>query len=204
MIFFLACMSGRIEKLENNISDLQVKNQALEARVTQLEKELKEVEQSVAPVKTFSKLFDASLRSSESLSEDTLQTQSSETESQRRSDKIISREKNASSKEILLSKELQQRTKSDLKSAILSLRLIPWNNADRLLEGYRVSGVRKVSLPYQLGIKNGDIVIAVNGKPVYPTSEAMDRYGELGNGYPIHVLIIRRGQNVILKYSVND
>ena len=82
------------------------------------------------------------------------------------------------------------------------LRVIPSRSHEGFLVGYRVSGICRDSLPHQLGLKNGDLILAVNSKPCTSVSEMMERYEEIMGATEFSLLIRRRGNHQILKYSV--
>ena len=68
--------------------------------------------------------------------------------------------------------------------------------------GYRLSGIRRKSLFYKLGVKNGDIVHSVNGKPLTSTSSAIDAYKSLSSSRNFSFDITRRRKRQTFEYDV--
>ncbi len=73
-------------------------------------------------------------------------------------------------------------------------------NGNRL--GFRVYSVRPQSIAAKAGIRNGDILQRVNGKPLTNLSEALDVYANLKIAKSITVFLIRRGTPVTVNYSI--
>jgi general secretion pathway protein C len=73
---------------------------------------------------------------------------------------------------------------------------------DGQFDGYRLSALRRGSLPDQLGIRNGDIVHKVNDMPLDSVQGAMQAFSTLQNGSSFKFEVTRRGQPVTLSYTV--
>ena len=82
------------------------------------------------------------------------------------------------------------------------VRVVPHKDSNGEIDGYRMSGIRRNSLFYQLGVKNGDIVHAVNGKPLTSTGSAMDAYNSLQSAKNFSFEITRRNQKQTFEYEV--
>jgi type II secretory pathway component PulC len=70
-------------------------------------------------------------------------------------------------------------------------------------DGYRLSAIRRGTIADSLGIKNGDVIHAVNGQPLNSVQAAMNAGSALasgGNAFSIEVT--RRGQKMTLEYDV--
>ncbi len=78
----------------------------------------------------------------------------------------------------------------------------PHKGADGQIDGYRLSAIRKGSMFEKLGIKNGDVVKAVNGKPLTSTDGAMALYGSLSSEKNFSFDITRRSQDSTLEYEI--
>jgi type II secretion system protein C len=82
------------------------------------------------------------------------------------------------------------------------IRVVPHKDANGDIDGYRVSGVRRKSFFYKLGVKNGDIVHNVNNKPLTSMSSAMDAYNSLADAKSFNFEITRRNQRQTFDYEI--
>jgi len=82
------------------------------------------------------------------------------------------------------------------------VRVTPHKDADGNIDGYRMTGIRRKSLFYKLGIKNGDIVHSVNGQQLNSLSSAMDAYNSLGNSRDFNFDVTRRKNKQTFEYEV--
>jgi len=82
------------------------------------------------------------------------------------------------------------------------VRVAPHKGADGQIDGYRMSGIRRDSLFKALGIKNGDIVHAVNGQPLTSMQSAMTAYDSLQNERSFSFEITRRNQRQTFEYEI--
>ncbi|MDG1481718.1 MAG: type II secretion system protein GspC [Myxococcota bacterium] len=82
------------------------------------------------------------------------------------------------------------------------IRVVPHKDANGEIDGYRVSGVRRKSFFYKLGVKNGDIVHNVNNKPLTSMSNAMDAYNSLADAKSFNFEITRRNQRQTFDYEI--
>ena len=65
-----------------------------------------------------------------------------------------------------------------------------------------MTGIRRKSIFYKLGIKNGDVVHSVNGKPLTSMSSAMDAYNSLQSAKDFSFEVTRRKQKRTFEYDV--
>jgi len=86
------------------------------------------------------------------------------------------------------------------RSLIEKVNIIP-NISNGKIEGYRVSNLPEGSIPYQYGLRNGDIIKSVNGIIIDSIGTAFRVYNQIKNSDTgtVTVEIIRDGQ--ILKYT---
>lgn len=84
------------------------------------------------------------------------------------------------------------------------IRITPHTSAEGYLDGYRLTGIRRNSIPDQMGIKNGDILMALNDKPFSSPDDFMKHYQQAKNARSFTFLITRRGKPQLLKYSIED
>ena len=82
------------------------------------------------------------------------------------------------------------------------IRAVPHKDADGNIDGYRLSGIRRKSIFYKLGVKNGDIVHGVNGKELNSMSNAMDAFNSLQNSRSFSFDVTRRRQKQTMEYEV--
>ena len=82
------------------------------------------------------------------------------------------------------------------------VRVTPHKDESGDIDGYRMTGIRRKSLFYKLGIKNGDIVHSVNGQSLTSLSAAMDAYNSLGNSRAFNFDITRRKNKQTFEYEV--
>jgi membrane-associated protease RseP (regulator of RpoE activity) len=68
--------------------------------------------------------------------------------------------------------------------------------------GLRVGGFRCNNVAVQAGLKNGDVISAVNGKPVKSLVGAVWLYTRLHGKDEITLTVARRGETVSLKYKL--
>ena len=73
---------------------------------------------------------------------------------------------------------------------------------DGQFDGYRMSAIRRDTLPDKLGIKNGDIVHEVNGYPLNSSSGAMTAFQSLQSESSFQFDISRRNNRRTIKYDV--
>ena len=91
-------------------------------------------------------------------------------------------------------------TKNPLKLA--SQIRVSEHKKDGQVDGYRVSGIRRKSLFYKLGIKNGDIIHSVNGLPLTSEGDGMKALESLQSSRDFSFDITRRRKQRTMKYDV--
>lgn len=80
-------------------------------------------------------------------------------------------------------------------------RLVP-SIRDGKSRGLKLYGVRRGSLPALLGLRNGDLLVAVNDHALDSPSAAMSVFSTLSDSDPLLLEIDRRGQSLTMEYSV--
>ena len=73
---------------------------------------------------------------------------------------------------------------------------------DGEIDGYRVSGIRRKSIFYKLGIKNGDVIHNVNDMPLTNLNEAMKAFESLQSSQDFNFNITRRRKKRTMEYEV--
>ncbi|MCB9669495.1 MAG: PDZ domain-containing protein [Alphaproteobacteria bacterium] len=91
---------------------------------------------------------------------------------------------------------------SDLEGLSRMGRALLHRGPDGEFDGYRLSAIRRNTIADKLGIRNGDIVHAVNGKPLNSMTSAMDAYNTMQNEKAFSFEVTRRGQKMTMQYSV--
>lgn len=76
------------------------------------------------------------------------------------------------------------------------------HRSDGEVDGYRLYRIRRDSIGSALGLKNGDVVHSVNGRPLSNMSEAMQAFQELQSSGSFQFEVTRRGQKQTMDYSV--
>jgi type II secretion system protein C len=74
-------------------------------------------------------------------------------------------------------------------------RIVPKQKDDEVL-GYKLYGIRRGSLPKLLGLKNGDMITAVNGEELKSMDKAMALYTKLRRASNLTVSIERKGKTI--------
>ncbi len=90
----------------------------------------------------------------------------------------------------------------NLESFAGQLRAVPHKDGSGNVDGFRLSAIRKGSLFDKLGIKNGDVVHAINGQAMTSTEGALSLYQSLRNEKAFNFEISRRNQRQTLDYEV--
>lgn len=91
---------------------------------------------------------------------------------------------------------------NNFESLAGQIRVVPHKDSGGQIDGYRLSAIRRGSLFDKLGIKNGDIVHAVNGSPLTSTEGALSTYQTLRNERSFNFEITRRNQRMTMEYEV--
>lgn len=76
------------------------------------------------------------------------------------------------------------------------------HKTDGAIDGYRLSGIRRQSIFYKLGIKNGDVIHSVNGMPLTNLSEAMKALDSLQSSRDFSFDVTRRRNKHTMEYEV--
>jgi type II secretion system protein C len=82
------------------------------------------------------------------------------------------------------------------------VRAVPHKGADGQVDGYRLSGIRRRSFFYKLGVKNGDIIHSVNGKALDSMGNAMAAYESLQNDKNFTFEVTRRNNKQTFQYEI--
>ena len=116
------------------------------------------------------------------------------------------------------SEDSPQIQKQDPNSWTVERRLVDWysfrwkelgglgyaapHELDGGIRGMRIGGIRCNNVLNQVGLRNGDVVIEVNGRPVRNLGQAVWLYQTVNKRKEITVTVIRRGERQNLHYEL--
>ena len=108
---------------------------------------------------------------------------------------------NAPRKQVAISREDRIALSNDMAVLSKSLRIVPHIHSEGFIDGFRLSGIRRSSIFFRLQLKNGDIVMAYNGKPLTKVEDFMKMYEDWSQGADSTFLIQRRKRYMVLEYT---
>ena len=68
--------------------------------------------------------------------------------------------------------------------------------------GFRLQGLKSSGIFSAIGIRNGDVIVSVNGNPVDSPQRALDLYQNLMTQPSLSVTVLRRGKEETMSYAV--
>ena len=71
-----------------------------------------------------------------------------------------------------------------------------------IVDGYRVGGIRAGSILAQGGLRSGDVVVSVNGRATRNMAQVLLAHSQLRFRNYFEVGVLRRGQPLVLTYSI--
>jgi general secretion pathway protein C len=78
---------------------------------------------------------------------------------------------------------------------------VEYQNKDGV-EGLALSNIKANSLFRRMGLRNGDVLVAVEGEPLTSTNQALQLYEKLQSADSASVEINRRGRSRIIQYNI--
>ena len=88
-------------------------------------------------------------------------------------------------------------------SEAMTLAAVYWYREDGDIVGFRIRRIKCGSVLHQAGIRNGDVVRSINGRPVTTIPQALSAYRKLRRKRKLEVELIRRsGEAVSLRYKL--
>ncbi|MBN1638630.1 MAG: M20/M25/M40 family metallo-hydrolase [Ignavibacteriales bacterium] len=99
--------------------------------------------------------------------------------------------------EILFTESGKEKAEDSQKSYKVTLGIMP-DIAGANIKGLKVDGVKKGKPADVAGIQKGDIIVAMNGKPVNDIYEYMNRLSDFEVGQQIIVEVIRNDEKIVL------
>ncbi|HOP46118.1 MAG TPA: type II secretion system protein GspC [Desulfobacteraceae bacterium] len=97
--------------------------------------------------------------------------------------------------------ELQDSLKN-INRLMMQVRIRPYFK-DGKANGLAVSRIRADSIFSRLGLKNGDIIQGINGKPITSPDDVLNLYNSLKSGSTISLQMDRKGETKLLEYKFN-
>ena len=103
---------------------------------------------------------------------------------------------------IIVERSVVDDAMNNIDSLASKIRVVPHKGSDGEIDGYRLSAIRRGSLFDKLGIKNGDVVHAVNGMALTSTDGAFSAYQTLQNESSFSFDVTRRNQRSTFEYEI--
>lgn len=88
----------------------------------------------------------------------------------------------------------------DVNQILSEARIRPHVNRDSVPDGLIVTGIRGNSIFRRMGLRNGDIVQGVDGKPISNPDDIISMYNDLKSASKIAIQILRRGREQTINY----
>ena len=105
------------------------------------------------------------------------------------------------SKNISLKRERIDEAVNDLGNLMRQVRIRP-HYKDGQSDGLTLSGIRSNSIFGEMGFRNGDVIVGVDGKNIESVDDALSLYENLQSAERVQVQIRRRGRLQTIDYSV--
>ncbi len=116
-------------------------------------------------------------------------------------DKKSERSKTIGSKSISLKRERIDEAVNDLGNLMKQVRIRP-HYKDGQSDGLTLSGIRSNSIFSEMGFRNGDVIVGVDGKDIESVDDALSLYENLQSAENVQVQLRRRGRLQTIDYSV--
>ncbi|MBW2515035.1 MAG: PDZ domain-containing protein [Deltaproteobacteria bacterium] len=104
-------------------------------------------------------------------------------------------------KKILLKRERIDAAVNDLGNLMKQVRIRP-HFKDGKSDGLTLSGIRSNSIFGEMGFRNGDVIVGVDGKKIESVDDALSLYGNLQTAENVQVQLRRRGRLQTIDYTV--
>lgn len=118
-----------------------------------------------------------------------------------KSNKKPERSKTLGSKNISLKRERIDAAVNDLGSLMKQVRIRP-HYKDGRSDGLTLSGIRSGSIFSEMGFRNGDVIVGVDGKDIESVDDALSLYENLQSAENVQVQLRRRGRLQTIDYTV--
>lgn len=100
-----------------------------------------------------------------------------------------------------ISRELVDKVRANISRYASGARIVPHIENGKA-NGYKLYAVRPSSVFAKIGVRNGDILHAVNGLNIASPRQALEVYTKLTDASNISLSITRRGKPVTMKYRI--
>lgn len=104
-------------------------------------------------------------------------------------------------KKIVLKRERIDAAVNDLGNLMKQVRIRP-HFKDGQSDGLTLSGIRSNSIFGEMGFRNGDVIVGVDGKKIESVDDALSLYGNLQTAENVQVQVRRRGRLQTIDYTV--
>jgi len=112
-----------------------------------------------------------------------------------------SRERRPVSRNIRLQRSALEDAMADAAELLQQARIRP-HFEDGEAAGISITGIKPRSLFRKMGLRSGDIITGVGGKPISSVEDVMRMYDELTSSSKMSLEIKRRGRNETINYSI--
>jgi general secretion pathway protein C len=102
---------------------------------------------------------------------------------------------------IVLKRERIDAAVNDLGNLMKQVRIRP-HFKDGQSDGLTLSGIRSNSIFGEMGFRNGDVIVGVDGKKIESVDDALSLYGNLQTAENVQVQVRRRGRLQTIDYTV--
>ena len=109
--------------------------------------------------------------------------------------------KKVSANKYILDRKEVDRLSGDMSQFMTQVRIVP-NIVRGKASGYKLMNIKKGSLVEGVGLKNGDIVKEINGKPLDKPETAFGAYQQLKGDGKFVIEIERKGKRETLSYDI--
>jgi len=107
----------------------------------------------------------------------------------------------ANPRKISLKRERIESAVNDLGSLMKQVRIRP-HYKDGKSDGLTLSGIRSNSIFSEMGFRNGDVIVGVDGNEIESVDDALSLYENLQSAENVRVQIRRRGRLQMIDYQV--
>ena len=104
------------------------------------------------------------------------------------------------SRTITLRRSEIEESLQDVNQILSEARVRPHFNKDNVSDGLIVTGIRGNSIFRRMGLRNGDIVQGMDGKPISNPDDIISMYSDLKSASNIAIQILRRGREQTINY----
>lgn len=88
-----------------------------------------------------------------------------------------------------------------LASALAAPRLRDGPNGAKSVDGYEIDAVKEAGTVEQLGLRNGDVILEVNGQPLDGLPTILRLLGQIQTMPQVKVTVLRKGQRVPVVFN---